>query len=48
MAKLLFDVVVWVIALYVSYRLIESGNRYLKEALKIRKQLKNRERRNND
>lgn len=43
MLKLLFNIIILAVGLYISYRLIKSGTYYLKEALEIRKQLKRKE-----
>lgn len=40
MLKFLFNIVILVVALYVSYRLIKSGSSDLKEAEKIRQKAK--------
>lgn len=47
MLKILFNIVILIIALYISYRLIKSGNYSLKEANKIRRQVKEQRRRDN-
>ena len=47
MLKTLFNIVILIIALYISYRLIKSGNYSLKEANKIRRQVKERRKRDN-
>ena len=47
MLKVLFNIVILAVALYVSYRVIKSGSSDLKEAKKIRQKAKKMRRQRN-